>query len=78
MKSAVYWMPWTETISGEVHNQENLRCQLALDLTVRGTGYTHRPCTLRETATWLVFFRGGIVFVALLGKTFPVNLRLII
>ena len=31
------------------------RCQLALDLSVRGL-HLPRPCTLRETATWLVFF----------------------
>ena len=32
------------------------RCQLALDLTIRGTGYTYTPCTLWETAMRLVFF----------------------
>ena len=30
------------------------RCQLAFDLTVRGTGHLHLPYTLWETATWLV------------------------
>ena len=43
------------------------RCQLALDLTVRGTGYHHPP---RETATWLVLFRFSFQVCCFFGKNF--------
>ena len=47
------------------------RCQLALDLTARGTGFTHPSCTLRETALWLVVLFHCVVSNLLLSWKKP-------